>query len=304
MEVPSNLAFCTVNDVVAQLNYDKAATIAIDAGEQALVDDLDTNFRAEIKKFILETSAKMVSLKHRWFVPVQATVTIYRNDPAWKWAVRAGDPVFLLEALEYGDLLTITSVTLDGELIDSANYRRYSYGGTANNQAILFDGGSVSIPTSTAFDCSIVIVGTWGYHRSPSAMWSQVAGTLQAGINDTVTSFVATAGTVANFKTYGYIKIDSEVLFVTDVLSTTPYTITVQRGALGTTAASHLSAASIYNFVPMEDVVKACKSHVIRKLANMPEYNKVTVIGDSLVNLGSGMEIELNIPAREYWGAV
>lgn len=302
MEVPSNLAFCTVNDIVMQLDWDKVATIGIAVGEQALVDNLASNFKQNAKDFILETSAKIVSLKHRFFLPILATVTLPPEKQCWQ--TKKNGILLNLDRIEYADLLSITSVTVNGEVISASYYRPIAYADTPANYGILFDRNNFTIPSNDNFSDSVVIVGTWGYHRSPSAMWSSIAGTLTAGLNSSDTTFVATLGTVANFPTYGYIKIDSEVLFITSVLSATPYTITVQRGALGTTAASHLIAASIYNFVPMEDVVKACKSHVIRKLANMPEYNKVTVIGDSLVNLGSGMEIELNIPAREYWGAV
>lgn len=297
------MAFCTLSDVVLQLNYDAASALSLSAGQQAIVDVESTNVKTRLKQLILDASDEIMNKWHRWFVPTIEAVTLYSDEYIFNKSISRYGTGFriLLDYLDYADLLSITSLSIDGSVVSSSYYRAYpSFSRPARGLSL--DRLSVQAPLGNSFASAMTITGQWGYHENPSSMWSSI-GTLQAGINSSVTSFVATADTVANFAIYQYLRIDSEFLFVTDVNSSTPYTITVQRGVNGSTAASHLIAASVDAYQIMPQVAEATRRHVIRLLRKSPEFADVALVGEGNVTLDPET-IKLSLPIREVWGDV
>lgn len=295
-------AFITLNDVVKQYALSTSAATGISATTQAVIDALDTVQRTQLKQLLFDVSDEIMAQWHRTFVPFIASYTVMARSSAWRngWSRCDGNLIFNLLRLPNADLLSLSSVVLDGETL-SASYYALSPESVYPAWQVAFDADNVSIPSGTAFTTALVLSGTWGYHENPSAMWSSI-GTLQANLSDSATSFVATAGTVASFETYQYLQIDSEILFVTDVVSAAPYTITVERGARGSTAAAHTSTTAIKAYRQMPAVIKAVRRRVVNLMQKMPELANLVQIGEAAFEI-SPESIDLKIDKRLIWGS-
>jgi hypothetical protein len=100
----------------------------------------------------------------------------------------------------------------------------------------------------------VQIVGTWGYGDGISATPYIVDTTLSAAITTTSVT-TCTVTSVTNLSAGNTILIDSEQMYI---YSISTLTLTVERGVNGTTAATHLNAASIYIYQYPADVRQAC----------------------------------------------
>jgi hypothetical protein len=295
-------AFCTLDDVVTQYNLAVSPATNVSATKQAVITAMDTVQRILMKQLIFDASDEIMTEWHRSFVPFLATYTVKARSHAWRnsWSHCNGNYVFNLLRLPYADLLSLSEVTLNDEVISASSYE-LSPSDTYPAWQVSFDGDNVSLPTGTAFSTALELTGTWGYHENPGAMWSNI-GTLQANISDSATSFVATAGTVGDFETYQYLQIESEILFVTAVLSTAPYTITVERGARGSTAAAHLSTTAIKAYKQMPVVIKATRRRVINLMQKKAELANLVQIGEGVAE-ASTERIDLKLDKRLIWGS-
>ncbi len=296
-------AFITLNDVVKQYALSTAPATAVTATTQAVIDSVDTVQRSQLKQLLFDVSDEIMNDWHRTFVPFISSHTVKARSSEWRngWSYCNGNYVYNLLRVPYGDLLSLSSVVLNDETL-SASYYELSPSDSYPAWQVSFDGDNVTLPTGTAFSTSLVLNGTWGYHENPSAMWSSI-GTLQSAINSSDTTFVATVGTVASFETYQYLQIDSEILFVTSVLAAAPYTITVERGTRGSTAASHLISTSIKAYRQMPSVIKGVRRRVVNLMQKMPELANLVQIGESTFE-ASTENIDLGIPKRLVWGSV
>jgi hypothetical protein len=108
---------------------------------------------------------------------------------------------------------------------------------------------------------TIIVYGVWGYHRAYVRAWRVVDALAAAIISTSATTF--TVADVDGADEYGFaprisagnlIKIDSEIM---EVIATTvaTNTVTVRRGANGTTAATHLIAAPVSTW-QTEDTIR------------------------------------------------
>jgi hypothetical protein len=171
--------------------------------------------------------------------------------------------------LDIPDFLTITGVTDDGTTVDAADYVA-----EPRNNAPKTGLRRVSGYWTTGED--VVIAGTAGYHPEPSRMWRALSATLGAALSDTTgtTVTLSISTTAGGIETLDYIRVDDEVMHVTAItLGTDPTktTLTVERGALLTTAAAHLIAAEIEQFHQYEAVKRAVTlraAHLYRTRAN------------------------------------
>lgn len=292
-------AFCSLNDVAKQL-MENGQAFGATATEQAIIDSWKSVQKAFFKELILDVSDKIATLWGYSFVPFNRAYTIYAQDSEWcGWAYDETGLRYYFSELPYADGLAISAVTLDGASLAASNYRL-----SPNNAypawALAFNSDSVTVPFATSFDTSLVITGTWGYHESPTTMWKSI-GTLASGINDSVTSITdATLDNLAEI--YGYWQIDSEVLFITDV-NTTTNVITIERGALGTTAAAHLAGATVKKFMPMPQVVLAMRRLCVLLDNKKAETGDITVIGDTTIQV-AGESIKLDIARKHIYRAV
>jgi hypothetical protein len=293
-------AAITLNDIVKQYALSTSTATGVTATTQAVIDSLDSVQKTQLKQLIFDVSAEIETDWHRTFVPFINTYTVKARSSAWRnaWSYCNGNYVFNLLRLPYADLLSLTAVELNDEVV-SSSYYELSPSDTYPAWQVSFDGDNVSLPSGTAFSTSLELTGVWGYHENPNAMWAS-NGALLAGINDSVTSFAVTTGTV---ETYQYLKIDSEYLFVTAVTVGATDTITVERGARGSTAASHLISAVIYKYVQMPNVIKGVRRRVVNLMQKMPELANLVQIGEGTFE-ASTESVDLKIDKRLVWGSV
>lgn len=112
--------------------------------------------------------------------------------------------------------------------------------------------GLFSFPTEAR---GVEVVGVWGYWQDTT-----VATTLGAAITSTTaTTFTATSG--AALKVLQTILVDSEQMYITGIATNT---VTVERGANGTTAATHSNGANVAVYRYPDDLVEAATIEAVR----------------------------------------
>lgn len=128
---------------------------------------------------------------------------------------------------------------------------------------------------------------------------NDAASTLNGAINNSVTSLVVTSAalfpTTGNFR----IKIDTELMLVTNVSGTT---FTVTRGVEGTSAASHSNGVAITHVVTSGSLDKFRADNVLTtSLASIPSSRK-----EGIINLLTDSIYEARDTGSvwEYWGPV
>lgn len=284
-------AFISLNDVLTQYALTDAAATGVTATTQDVLTALEAGQLILLKQLIFDASDEIIQDWARMFIPFQATYTVRPSMQAWSnWRYEHGILRYYLQDLPYADVLALSSVEIDDTVLSSSYYRIESM------EAITFDRDNTTLPSASTFSSKVELIGTWGYHENYAVAWSQI-GTLQSSLSSSATSFVATAGTVASFEVYQYLKIDDEFLFVTNVNPDTPYTITVERGVRGSTAAAHDSADIIYAYQQMPDVIMATRRRVINLIQKRAELANLVQIGEGVAE-ASTESISLKIPQR------
>ena len=294
MTIHHKSAYCTLDRIVQQLELVDEAAFSTTTQANTRIDAQSTNVRNQLKDFIYEVSDDLYNLKFRDFVPRVETLTIKRQSREWAqgWCYDYGTWFFRLEHIRNMDLLEIDSITLDGTAINSSYYELdLSFGYPAT--AIRFDADNITFPTTSTFSTSLEIVGTWGYHENPAAMWVDSGDTVQnaTSINATSTSLSVTAGT--NFETYQYIKIEDEILFIESISTNT---LTVIRGVNGSTAAIHSNGTAISTYNQTPSVSKDVARMVIREFALRNGLN-IVLLAETVADVNVGQFL-LKIPER------
>lgn len=118
---------------------------------------------------------------------------------------------------------------------------------------------------------SISVTGLWGY----GGQWADTGTTLNGAISSTsATTFTSSAG--ASLEAGMMLKADSEQMYVESISSNT---ITVTRGCNGTTAATHLTGATVYRW-QSQDSVQNLMTRILMWRAEQdkaPLFGQVTV---------------------------
>lgn len=208
-----------------------------------------------IKRYCYAYTRIIESQTQRVFVPVVATQNKYfsqeiRNK---RFLGQRDTGQYVLDLDD--DLLEATTITWYGTELTDDQYRLVGANSSADSypySRILFDGNSVP-SFNRDFDSKIAIEGIWGVQDSSTYAYTDV-GTLAAAIADTTTTSVSVAdGNL--YQVYQYIKIDDELMLITDIRTTgTPHILTVERGANGFTAATHLDAATVSRWNVVHDI--------------------------------------------------
>lgn len=293
-------AFITLDDLVKQYALSTSTATGVTATTQAVIDSMDAVQRIQLKQLLFDVSDEIMQDWHRTFVPFVNTYTVKARSSAWRnaWSRCNGNLVFNLLRLPYADLLSLTAVELNDEAVSSSYYET-SPSDIYPAWEVSFDGDNVTLPSGTAFSTGLELTGVWGYHENPSVMW-QTNGALLGNITDSATSFTATTGTI---ETYQYLKIGTEFLFVTAVTVGATDTITVERGARGSTAAAHTLGDAIYKYRQMPAVIKAVRRRCVNLMQKMPELANLVQIGEGTFE-ASTERIDLKIDKRLVWGSV
>jgi len=223
---------------------------------------------------------------NRTFVPYRETKTVYfateiREN---RFYYDSGLGCYMLELED--DLLAIDSLTWDEtELTDE--YRTVGLGNSADEYPytrILFNGSSAPA-YDTDFDTAIEIEGEWGVHDSNRYDYSDIT-IITAAIDDTTSTSVSVADDEgALFEVYQYIRIDDELMLITDIDSSgDPDILTVERGVNGFTAAIHDNGSTIKRWNVVRDVEELgtrIVAYFMQKRSDTGEY--VTLVDGSLI---------------------
>lgn len=102
---------------------------------------------------------------------------------------------------------------------------------------------------------AIAVTGTWGYSSA-----TKPTSTLNGAINASVTAIVMTSVTLVGVG--DTILIDSEAMFVSEKAGST---LTVERAVNGTTAASHLTGATVLKYAPPADIAKIVRAMAVNE---------------------------------------
>lgn len=212
--------YCTLDDLKAEL------------GETGTTND------ARLGRYIAQASRAIEQFTGRTFYPI--TATKYFDAP------RDGYSLFL----SYEDLLTLTTLTDDTGVITSTYYWLYPLNMTPKHSIVL---DTDSLGRGFQYDedpqRAISITGQWGYSDD-----YQLTGlTLGAAVSSTTATTVTLSGMGAQVGMM--LLIDSEALHVSAVSGNVA---TVQRGALGTTAATHLISTTVYRYIVPVDIGLTC----------------------------------------------
>lgn len=233
---------------VVQADYATVEAVKRHLSHQ-FVETGDDTFLAELVREASDLFALRVG---RFFVPYTGTFTV---------TVDRGD---YLE-LSLPDVLSLTSITdvdsIGTEIaLTTDQYRLIPASGYPKTAAYRVYGGWYTGYRET-------LAGVFGYHPDPDRMWQAKTTITEAIASDTATSITVASST--GIETLDYIKVGSEVMQVAAVVSATALTVT--RGTLGTTAATHLddAAVSVYRqYEPVRRAVILLAAHLYRTRSN------------------------------------
>lgn len=201
---------------------------------KAEIGETTTANDARLRRYIAQASHAVEDYTGRTFYPV--TATKYFDAP------RDGCRLFLA----YEDLLSLSTLTDGTGVITSTYYWLYPLN-LSPKHSIVLDTGSLGRGFQYVDDPqrAISIAGQWGY----SADYVSTGLTLAAAVSSTTTTvFVLSAGGCEVGHT---LLVDSEAVFVSGVSGNV---VTVERGANGTTAATHLISTVVYRYIPPADI--------------------------------------------------
>lgn len=167
-------------------------------------------------------------------------------------SLRLLDDLITLVAVINGDLTSIASTNF---VIEPANIYPKNLLKLRANSGYSWeeddDGESAQV---------IGVTGWWGFHKRPDIMYVDSYDSLKAAINSSATSFAvndydgtSSDGILPRFQIGQIIKIDSELMLITSITTSTN-TLGVVRAYNGSTAASHLIATAIYIYRPLENI--------------------------------------------------
>jgi len=157
------------------------------------------------------------------------------------------------------DLLAVTTFTNgDSTPIASSQYVLHPNNLYPKWRIDLRLNSSLSLTFNDTPEQALSVAGIWGYVPQYANAWKPIT-TLSAAITDTTSTSVTFAST-ALVQVGDYLQIDSETVFV-DAKSGA--IATVERGALGSTAATHLNAAPVQQFQQLRDIRMAVREMAV-----------------------------------------
>lgn len=212
--------YCTLN------------TLKDELGETGTAND------ARLRRYIDNASRAFEATTGRTFIPV--TATKYFDIPD------TGDRLYL----EYEDLLSLTTLSDDTGTITSAYYWLYPLN-LYPKHTIKLDVTALGRYFEYDDDPNkvVAVVGRWGFSEDTVA----TGLTLGAAIASTTATSIVLSG--AGCEVGWTLLVDTEAMFVSNV---TGNVATVERGANGTTAATHLISTAVSRYVVPADIEQAC----------------------------------------------
>jgi hypothetical protein len=153
---------------------------------------------------------------------------------------------------------------------------------------------------------TIIVYGVWGYHRAYVRAWRVVDALAAAIISTSATTL--TVADVDGADEYGFaprisagnlIKIDSEIM---EVIATTvaTNTVTVRRGANGTTAATHLIAAPVSTWQTEDTIRRVTARQAGMLYARRGAYEQQTITDVGVITYPADLLAELRGVLQGY----
>lgn len=157
------------------------------------------------------------------------------------------------------DLLEMTTL-LNGDSTPITEYVLEPANCWPKTRIRLISGAIWNTPSSGRTEQVIAVTGTWGSHSRYNAAWKLSGTTVQDNpLSSSATTITLTG--VTGLEAGQLLKIESEFVLVTAVnTSSAPvvYTLTVERGANGSTAASHVKTTPFYIWQVQGNITQAC----------------------------------------------
>lgn len=269
-------AYTTLENVIYQIELSTSSATDLPTGIDTLVTTQYGNHTQWLKALIYEESRFIAKLIERNGIPYQDT-QIYREKKLKNNLSRYNNSYYL-QALD--DVLSVSAISWVDTNLTSAQYRLENE--TFNpNWRIEIDIDAISEYPSD-FDESVQVTGIFGYHTDPDNMWVDSLDSIQdvGGIDDSETAITVTdadalgADGFTRFQTLQYIRIENEYLQVTDV-NTTTNVLTVKRGQLGTSAATHANDTQIDVLAPDDLITQATRRLVVQRFLNPSEQRVI-----------------------------
>lgn len=232
----------------------------------------DTNSDSVLQSFIYVASDAINDYCGTWFQP---TIDTFNYD--YKQSVDKFNGLLNLNR----DIVALSGVTFDDTAQTLSDFRL----SPANQYPANYIYGTEW--TYNEPD-DIAIAGTWCYHDRYNTAWLLQA-TLGTALSDTTTTTIDVSST--GLYVGELLKIDSELLQITDV---TGGVITAERGANGSTAATHEIGATVEYFKPMRVVSQACARWAGFMFTRRSGYESYTFQPDgAVVNYPSDMPADV-----------
>jgi len=156
------------------------------------------------------------------------------------------------------DLFSISALTLNGVGADLDNVLLLPRDDVSKTRIRLLTGESWPYGADP-YQGAIAIAGTWGYHEQPSRAWVNSQDTVKTTLSSSGTTLSVNDadgadqyGTTPRFSPGQLLKIDDELLTVTNVIAESTNTLAVLRAQRGSTAAAHSATTAIYSFHPAQ----------------------------------------------------
>lgn len=204
---------------------------------------------AERRTLILEMSELLETICDRRFDEYIET----RDYTARRMSHPDGGDLLSARELQLDrELQTLTALTVDGTSITPAQVRKMPLNGNYGAWLYLTNNAELTTFLTGASDPvgAITVTGIWRH----SGEWKNTGATLSAGLNDSATTIAVSS--VTNLEQDMVIRLDTEYCLITGISGTT---LTIERGYNGSTAAAHLSGATVYRFKPNESAKMAVK---------------------------------------------
>lgn len=203
-------------------------------------------------------------------------------------------------------LLAVTGV-VDGEdtaLVLNTDYRMYPRNASPAFSLRLITNGESWSKFSDDWMEAIEVTGTWGYHSRYAEAWRDSGDTVEndplssSGTSVTVNAVVLGSG-LARFSAGQLIQIENEWLEVTATDAETN-TLTVRRGARGTTAAAHNQNTAIYIFQVEGAINRAAWRYAAFLYARRGAFDRSRFDGVAAVEFPDDMPGEIENILDEY----
>ncbi len=195
------------------------------------------------------------------------------------------------EAYEYrlrlpDDIVDITAMTWVGTVLTSSQYRLADENAQPNSE-IAVDRDAISTLLPADFDENVTVVGIFGYVPQWASAWVDSTATVNETYSATDLTLTVSSGTV--FEEYQYIRIESEYLLITAIATND---LTVERGVLGSTAATHASAKQIDKFVQQATIQQATTEYAAYL------YKTKDNLGEQVQVFAEGTQVNNGLSAR------